>query len=88
MECLWCLGPVASPGIVLLGEDRGGLLRDPFSCRVTFLQVCFLMLFLLPLFAIFAPKSLPKWSPNPSKIDEKMVSVAISKKVPKNAAEI
>ena len=40
------------------------------------------------MFAILAPKSLPKLSQNPTKINEKMVSVAISKKVPKHVAEI
>ena len=62
--------------------------RDFHNSRVTFFQSCFSMLFLLPLFAILAPKSLPKWSQNPTKIDEKIVSVAISKKVLKNGIKI
>ena len=61
--------------------------RDFKICCVTFLQSCFSMIFLLPLVAILAPNSLPKWTQNPTKIDEQIVSVAISKKVPKNVTK-
>ena len=48
----------------------GGCPHDLFSSCVTFLQVCFSMLFSLQLFAILTPKSLPKLSPNPTQINE------------------
>ena len=63
-------GLVGSPGIVPY-RGGGGVVAAPFSCRVIFLQVCFSMLFSLPLFAILAPKSLPKWRPKLRKNEKK-----------------
>ena len=56
--------------------------------RVTFLQVCFFYVFQSPSFVILTLKSPPKWRQTRPKIDEKMMSVAILKKVFENVPNI
>ena len=56
--------------------------------RMTFLQVCFCCVFLYPFFLTLTPTSIPKWSPTRPNIDEKMMLVAILKKVSVNLPKI